>query len=157
MMKVDDSFNYCVTGENMKYWDDINDCRRSDEIDQLNYSTASQYYIWQKKHHEVSGIGYECMKRETVWTYESSFFGEKYKSSIVKNIPLTKEECMVMVVTKKCEKDIMECMNNVCTVFPCRSLHVKKLIILAFLHGNVKSYTCLSKILVLCMPKIQYI
>ena len=113
-IKIKDSFTYCMIDENMAYWDDTNDCARADDIDAMNHFQRLQYFIWSKMHHTVSGIGYECMKKETVWSFEMSFLGDKYKSSLTRNVPLTKEECMVMVVTKKCERFNMECLNNVC-------------------------------------------
>ena len=68
-----------------------------------NKTAALGYWsIFSKITHEDSGLGFECSKSKTDWTFYRTIFGDYYKSSGTTFMHLDRKECMNMRKTKIC-------------------------------------------------------
>ena len=75
-----------------------------------NGSEKPEFIILSKLTHEVSGSGYSC-KREKIYVSDTmGFFGNKYEREITREMEiLTRVECEIMALTKKCKEKEMKC------------------------------------------------
>jgi hypothetical protein len=86
-----------------------------------NYRLSNKSYLMamlSKHAFPYTGIAHECQKtRRTIKTF-MNFFGAVYEHVLVENIDMSREECILMVSSKKCEDAAMTCVdtqNNECS------------------------------------------
>ncbi|CAF1060505.1 unnamed protein product, partial [Brachionus calyciflorus] len=65
--------------------------------------------------HQVYGTGYHCLMKKHTLTTSMSFLGEKYESLRTEIIKISRDECFLMVKTKKCKDSPMECEGEYCS------------------------------------------
>ena len=101
----------CEIGENRAVWDLPDSCRYNAEIDQV----PDQYYtVLDEMHEPVSGQGWFCYKKQTKVTTYLNWLGVKYTDKLESVEQLTRDECALMVSSKKCEKKQMRCNEGHC-------------------------------------------
>jgi len=141
--KVDDKFKFCETGTSLNIVNIDNMCTQLDKNKQENreiYSKIISYaykvanvendtitfmlngatkstalYIYGKLVHSVYGTGYQCSMIALTVTTSMSFFGAKYQSAVQQTAKLTEGECRIMVQTKKCQRNLMQCDGEYCS------------------------------------------
>ena len=64
--------------------------------------------------HQVRGTGYECKKEIVKVTTEESPIFAKYKNIEIQPLKLSRRECEIMIETKKCDGQQMECEGSIC-------------------------------------------
>jgi hypothetical protein len=75
-----------------------------------NISTwNTEYTIVQRVPLEVKGEGYECFKMLIKAVSWVNFFGARASDVEKRYVKLTREECNIMVKTKKCDNNDMHC------------------------------------------------
>lgn len=72
-------------------------------------------YLLGKLEHQVYGNGYHCLMKRHILITSMSFWGEKFESFRTEVVKLSKEECKIMVMSKKCGKYQMECDGEYCS------------------------------------------
>ncbi|CAF1022714.1 unnamed protein product, partial [Brachionus calyciflorus] len=77
--------------------------------------TTRKLFLLVKIQHQVYGTGHHCLKKRHILKTSTSFFGEKYESLRTEHIKLTRDECYIMVKSKKCNEFQMECEHDYCS------------------------------------------
>ena len=112
--KVKDKFKYCEVHGTKAIWDMPESCAKPIQIDA---GKKEIFHIISKKSNEIEGKGWKCFKKYIrVETYKT-FWGTETDNSLnpIEVIDsLTREDCIEMVHTRKCEKIRMNCDNNYC-------------------------------------------
>ena len=108
---------------------------------------VGHWSVFSKMTHEVSGIGLECSKSKTEWTFYRTIFGDYYKSSETSFIQLNREECLNMRKTKICQiKENGELLKLDCNGDICSSIDkaVESWLIKSWWWGeeNATTYDC---------------
>lgn len=80
--------------------------------------TSKDTHVLNKLQHTVHGTGYQCKKESITVKYSKSFFGVEVPQEIKQLVKLTKQDCEVMVLTKKCGEKSMECDGGICSYSP---------------------------------------
>jgi hypothetical protein len=115
-------FQYCNVHDTPHYWDESHECQKEWGLNQNNDVIdvkGGLYSIYTLEHDQVSGDGYQCSKKEIIWTYEVSFWGQHIESSKTNIVKLSRDECNTMVQRKVCgENSKMTCSGNVCWYTP---------------------------------------
>ena len=71
-----------------------------------------EYTFVQRIKFEVDGKGWECSK-QLVWSDTGRYvWGSTFNNTSVKNLELTEEDCKTMVVTKRCDVNLMKFNGN---------------------------------------------
>jgi hypothetical protein len=68
----------------------------------LDHKTEAYFIILNKRHDIINGKGWQCKKEVTRTVTYSPLFGENSASTTRETISLTKDECLLMVTSKKC-------------------------------------------------------
>ena len=68
-----------------------------------------------KMDYQVYGNGFHCMQKKHILITSMSFWGEKFESLRTEPVKLTRNECKIMVITKKCKESPMNCDADYCT------------------------------------------
>lgn len=117
------NFMYCKSNENhdfqLPFIDIYSSCQTRENEDKilnnLKENWQSNVHLLNKIPNKVKGIGYECSKIAiTIKTYMNIIRGRSSEPPEIKIIEMNREECEIMVKTKKCEQNKMECDGPVC-------------------------------------------
>ena len=80
-----------------------------------NLFTTNNYTLMERSLYVVNGFGYMChRKRITVKTVQYFFGGkDKFRNEIIEI--LNREDCLAMVISRKCQHQDMICNNDQCS------------------------------------------
>ena len=71
--------------------------------------------VFGKLEHLVYGNGYHCLMKKHILTTSMSFWGEKFESLRTEPVKISRDECRVMIITKKCSNSAMTCDGEYCS------------------------------------------
>ena len=110
-IRVKDNFQYCEVHDNRAIWDLPEICTNNIKRDA---NTEKWFTVLDEQTNPVSGQGWECsIMKTTFLTYTNLLFQEVF-NKYDERIEITKEDCMNMVQTKKCNNQHMECNKGYC-------------------------------------------
>ena len=93
------NFKYCLANSNI-ILDTYNSCPQTPEIK----SNSSQWHILHQTNNLVNGKAHECLMQKITLTTSKSLFGYEYVNREVINMPLSRDNCDLMIKTRKCYK-----------------------------------------------------
>ena len=108
---IKEQFKFCDV-QSKEVWDLPESCKQfTPETARLN----NNFHVLSKKQNEFDGMGTACSKKIiSVQTY-INFLGSR---TFIKNeeiVDLSKEECELMVTTKRCDRQLMSCNEGYCS------------------------------------------
>ncbi|RNA39860.1 hypothetical protein BpHYR1_010377 [Brachionus plicatilis] len=108
---LNDRFRFCMINDNSPLVHVQESCH-------LFHDTAEtqnkEYFMLEKRDNVIEGYGYICTKsRITVKTWKN-FWNIPKKLREEQKLIVSKEQCQIMVLSKKCEDQELSCENNIC-------------------------------------------
>jgi len=90
-------------------------CNYYSKPPRFNFGKEERFAILYKRHNLVYGTGYQCKKEKFLVDTSTSFFNRRSRTETTQVMKLSRDECLNMVKTKKCETDPMTCEGHSCT------------------------------------------
>lgn len=109
--RITDNFKYCEVYDNRVILDITDTCKQSTLIQD---DKKISLHILNQRTNMISGIGHQCKKQKIKITTYKSFLRYETNTREITNVDLTKEDCFDMLITKRCEHQIMQCENDNC-------------------------------------------
>lgn len=109
---IHDHFKYCKTFDNKMILDLKDSCSSKNLIQN---SPMTNMHIITQKSNIVNGKGHQCKMLKNEVITKMDFLGRGYiLSQSVSTISLTREDCLDMVLTKRCNRAPMQCEGDYC-------------------------------------------
>ena len=112
-LEIKGDFKLCSYDANSPIFD-IKDLCEENKTEK-NLFTTNNYTLMERSLYVVNGFGYMChRKRLTVKTVQFFFGGkDKFRNEIIEI--LNREDCLAMVISRKCQHQDMICNNDQCS------------------------------------------
>ena len=83
----------------------------------IQLQIESKYHILNKKSNEINGKGWKCSKKYSIITTWTDWLNNKRQDSVPAEVyeDLSREDCLEMIGTKKCDNEKMFCDNGYCS------------------------------------------
>ena len=117
MPAIKGEFNFCPITTNDRILHFSNKCNLfNNKPNKLlgHIKELSDVVVLSKIINKVNGLGYECYMQDFTVKSSMNFFGYKSTEITKKTVQLSKKECEIMILTKKCGSGAMNCRKNEC-------------------------------------------
>ncbi|CAF1130697.1 unnamed protein product, partial [Brachionus calyciflorus] len=108
---LEGKFRYCTVNDNSPLLHLPESCH---SFNNLVDETNKEFFMLDKRDHIIEGFGYMCTKTKIIVKTWKNFWNQPRKIREEVEILVSKEECLVMVLSKKCENHELICENDLC-------------------------------------------
>lgn len=136
VQEIKGNFTYCNIINEKTIVNLALDCRqravpKSNNISQVNV------LVLEKMHNVLDTTGYECSKKKIEKSIERGFFNGQVEHRSEKVIQLSRLECLIMIESRQCDHEPMECSDEGCAYTEEHELESKW-----FSTTSATAYTC---------------